>query len=473
MASSSSDPDRSDGKDQQMNPFVAFRRFADSQMSSLMNTVFGISESSPVRRQQAIEEYESMLKKAREINHDQPTSHSAIDPEVERAEHYKQKYRDSLSQIKAEHKATPLTRDERSLEDEELPYDDDDDDQYLLRGERGIERPRFDTKNPGLGDLVPRMPTFGITYLFTSPYSPLYLEQEEIFEEHSGKLRAAFADLLAYQKDQSLLSNNSVRSNAQMSQSDWLADMTGMIIFGKGERRYGWGTFNPLDYYRLISASEFCDQSQAQEYEEDPCPIHDYDIELWRRYDFCNLARRAFGLERGRESDEQIEEKQTGADSEVSHPLWQAIRDEFGKHQRDETLRQWAEEENEQQQATDSKTDEIPTSELDLYHALMDPQLERKDDQRAVFERRANIATKPSVLSTLTTTEQRTLPDGSVTTKVVLKKRFSDGVEELTENVHTQNAPLPQKSVNAESLKRQESASKKPRDENRSGWFWS
>ncbi|KAL8744260.1 MAG: hypothetical protein Q9190_003464 [Brigantiaea leucoxantha] len=43
----------------------------------------------------------------------------------------------------------------------------------------------------------------------------------------------------------------------------------------------------------------------------------------------------------------------------------------------------------------------------------------------------------PSIISTLTTTERNTLPDGSVTTKVVLKKRFSDGSEESSESIHT------------------------------------
>ena len=44
---------------------------------------------------------------------------------------------------------------------------------------------------------------------------------------------------------------------------------------------------------------------------------------------------------------------------------------------------------------------------------------------------------RPSVLSTLTTTERTTDPDGTVRTRVVLKKRFSDGTEENKETVHT------------------------------------
>lgn len=44
---------------------------------------------------------------------------------------------------------------------------------------------------------------------------------------------------------------------------------------------------------------------------------------------------------------------------------------------------------------------------------------------------------KPDILSALTTTQTTRLPDGTVTTKVVLKKRFGDGREEVSESVHT------------------------------------
>ncbi|ETI24532.1 hypothetical protein G647_03901 [Cladophialophora carrionii CBS 160.54] len=46
-----------------------------------------------------------------------------------------------------------------------------------------------------------------------------------------------------------------------------------------------------------------------------------------------------------------------------------------------------------------------------------------------------------SIISTLTTTTTRTLPDGSVETKRVLKRRFADGSEECDERVEVRNAP--------------------------------
>ena len=46
-----------------------------------------------------------------------------------------------------------------------------------------------------------------------------------------------------------------------------------------------------------------------------------------------------------------------------------------------------------------------------------------------------------TIVSTLTTTETRTLPDGSIETKKVLKKSFADGREESNESVEVKNAP--------------------------------
>nr|POE87471.1 hypothetical protein CFP56_30060 [Quercus suber] len=72
---------------------------------------------------------------------------------------------------------------------------------------------------------------------------------------------------------------------------------------------------------------------------------------------------------------------------------------------------------------------------------------------------------KVDVLSSLTTTHTTRLPDGTVTTKVMLKQRFADGREETQEKVHTyqESAGGVQ---HAEKSELREQAGKK-------GWFWS
>ena len=83
----------------------------------------------------------------------------------------------------------------------------------------------------------------------------------------------------------------------------------------------------------------------------------------------------------------------------------------------------------------------------------------------------------PSILSTLTTTETTTLPDGSVRTTTVLKKRFSDGREECNESRRTHHPGLqpsffspPFSQASPDHPKeRKEQTNGKPRK----GWFWS
>jgi hypothetical protein len=69
---------------------------------------------------------------------------------------------------------------------------------------------------------------------------------------------------------------------------------------------------------------------------------------------------------------------------------------------------------------------------------------------------------RPQVLSTLTTTETTRLPDGSVKTTVVLKRRFADGLEERQESTQTSFEEPQPIAPN--------SGGKEP---SRKGWFWS
>jgi hypothetical protein len=91
---------------------------------------------------------------------------------------------------------------------------------------------------------------------------------------------------------------------------------------------------------------------------------------------------------------------------------------------------------------------------------------------------------KDSIVSTMTTTERRTLPDGTVETKRVLKKRFADGREESNESVERQmsspsnsrspvSKPLEKEVASTARQDKQTQTNEKedPRPK-RSGWFW-
>ena len=85
----------------------------------------------------------------------------------------------------------------------------------------------------------------------------------------------------------------------------------------------------------------------------------------------------------------------------------------------------------------------------------------------------------PSIISTLTTTERQVLPDGTVHTKVVLKKRFADGREESNEVEHTTHADSragDTRATNSQdpstSAERAEVADEKKEQKPKRGWFW-
>lgn len=72
-------------------------------------------------------------------------------------------------------------------------------------------------------------------------------------------------------------------------------------------------------------------------------------------------------------------------------------------------------------------------------------------------------ADKPGVLSTLTTTQTTRMPDGSVKTSVVLKRRFADGREETQESTQTSFDDSVAPGVGGD---------REGQKEKKKGWFW-
>lgn len=89
--------------------------------------------------------------------------------------------------------------------------------------------------------------------------------------------------------------------------------------------------------------------------------------------------------------------------------------------------------------------------------------LEKGNSQPAILPTSGQTdSIRPQVLSTLTTTRTTRLPDGSVKTEVVLKRRFSDGHEETQESTQM-SFDQPTTSTAGDSGP----------SENKKGWFWS
>ncbi|KAJ8114732.1 hypothetical protein OPT61_g3455 [Boeremia exigua] len=99
-------------------------------------------------------------------------------------------------------------------------------------------------------------------------------------------------------------------------------------------------------------------------------------------------------------------------------------------------------------------------TELDAYERLLTP----------LPSSLPSSGSQSKILSTLTTTERTIAPDGTVTTKVVLKKRFADGSEQSSETVHTQRGDAVHP-VNGSWKGMQQSPELE--GQKRGGWFWS
>ena len=438
MAPPNENPDQPRTQDDSTNPFIAFRRFADEQVSTLFNSVFGLHtpfDSSSSSPDLSMKDYQTWLQEARD-------SRDRLDREAQEMEKIMDIYTRAHNEQR-EHGPTlgdmqqPASEGEKPLRcpyrpiEQEVPKDSHE----LPFPEVDRHAASYTTPLPPFGMTLPRdflatslpgqqTPSISVAYLIFSPYSPARLEQSQVLREHGIQWRRAFEDLLAVQSGQAISTVASTRPG--MSTSDWLWDMIGIAMRERGrdmqERhqasrstletaRRQPGFLDRFADSRQPENDAYDDDEENGEFDED-----DDDEEEITELDLYN---RFLGL------------GNTAAESDpISSVLGQSASRSFAHLQHDTS----------------------PT------------------------ETESN---KPSILSTLTTTERTTLQDGTVHTKVVLKKKFSDGREESTETVHTQN-PVPQGSAQTQQMakswemdddkseRKQEGKEKKSR-----GWFWS
>ena len=377
-----------DGKDPQpqhkeeLNPFVAFRRFADEQMSSLLHNMLGFSSSSrmtgytddDIGQKEAAERRQRILdERTREDTRETLRALDAICPPDQKV--LRCPYRpDDQEVMRCPYR--PIN--------EEVPPEN--------RAPRPALIDYFFNATPSSEFHAPKSlmgaPIFG--YLLWSPYSPLHLEQDPVLRNQGDKWRRAFEDLTGTQIE---------------------GEMPDREIFEKA----------PLKYWRTMVGGGF------GAYESIPGP------------------------------------EQILGEARAEREGW---KDEF--------------------------------TELDLYERFLGsqypqaapssstsasvPDTNATTSQPIAASTPAEIPTPaPTVTSTLTTTERNTFPDGSVHTKVVLKKRFADGREESTETEHTsyssqteaQGPAKPFVVGEAKDASRKEASEGIAEQARKKGWFWS
>lgn len=299
-------------------------------------------------------------------------------------------------------------------------------------------------------------PAWAIPYILFSPYSPIALERMyskdrlwDFFPRYfpNIKWREPFEDLLRLENQGEMVArrkfnSNDVRENAR----DWIAGMV-----DRGSLGHGWRSVRDRHNgnFTFLRIRDEQYQREQEELEE-----QDY------QYDLATMLP----------ENDRIEDVVPHADDDYLETEYDFLDPELMEAME-------AEEQEEMENAEEAAT------ELELYEHLLG--LKPKPQQSPSPAQDSSTSTQspsqpPSILSTLTTTSRETLPDGSVRTKVVLKKRFADGREESSESVHIVNGhqgqerPSPTKTEDTKPLAGETEKGKKKEDnKKKSGWYWS
>ena len=357
MASPRDPKDPQSQHNEELNPFVAFRRFADEQMSSLLHNILCFPPSSRISST-PFSRYSDGENWQREA--------------VER------------QRVREERDREDMIRDERI--DEEAgeamrvlgfvcPYRPDDQEVPLRN-----RAPRSSKSHPSKS--LMGAPLFG--YLLWSPYSPLHLEQDPVLRNHGDKWRRAFEDLTGTQIKGEMLDREILE---KVPQRYWKTMLGG--AFGGFES--------------IAMPEEILDVAKAKG-------------ECWKdEFTELDLYERFLG--------------------------------------------------NQDPQAASSSATSVPTY----------------TTSRAAMPSTIAETPAPTVTSTLTTTERTTFPDGSVHTKVVLKKHFADGREESTETEHTSYSSQDESRGSVKpflvgegtDISKKEASEGIAQQAKKKGWFWS
>ncbi|KAF9887292.1 hypothetical protein FE257_010287 [Aspergillus nanangensis] len=475
------DPERSNDSRPQPdddNPFVAFRRFADEQISSMLQSVMGLPSivSTP------------------------PPDHWAIFDEQnnKRVDQSRQAQNDDA---KAGESPTSSGQDESGNTDNRVPSrsrwpDSDENSRVKRSGRHGTSSPDlldidfFDSffdkfwfddhvsnrffhpyHRPMFSSMVNEdSPAWPVYYLMFSPYSPLHLERQAHYRSHRDKgvfssimsslrpssdehdpaepqWREAFEDLLRLENGRPMLDREATDVSKQESGRDWLQGLAKRGSLGdhwkyvsgpEGKTRTG------ITYDSFASRADGNKGEDGNTQAEISWSMDDdteaTELDFYGRFltDIEAREREFFG----------------GA---YESPLLRLIfddrrrlRDEHVPSQRsihDDDSKDWLSPVNTDQQTpvSDSKPEEYTSV----------PAIASPPD--------SNFEQKTYVTSTSTSTERVRLSDGSVRTKIIKTQRFSDGREERNETVEVVN---PTQS-NTDPGRKEETGS-----DSNNGWFW-
>ena len=443
------------------SPFIAFRRFADEQMSSLLNLAFGPNSyfsNSSITAKGASQDWDAWSKETCDPGEERQREEeeTASVPDL-----YTSVYRNAsdgeksglLKQIVNENEPLRCSYGksrQKRLSSQELR----DLVAYLRADTRCPSLPRCIGPSQLHSDLLlshmlgPSGPGLALPSpcILQSRDSLIQLEQHKSLSDLDTVCRKAFEDLLSVPRSRGLSNRSSTPSYQAETPSQWVSNIA-TLAMSKGKRQLE----NPDEGYLEIMSRDTDNCSKAKH------NGHVLGQDAWQSAkDGLTNSLFRLSLERAFPTAEQKQALVTNASTNRTEG--DADKDNEGRH--------------------------TGATELDLYEHFLKTQQSPSANHTAstsrIFahlEQDSSAMTETnskesSPLSMLTITEKTTLQDGATHTKVVRKKQFSDGREERTETVCTQNA-LPRKSTTSvtEDTSKQEGGRNGENDKR--GWFWS
>ncbi|KAG9852076.1 hypothetical protein KCU77_g6949, partial [Aureobasidium melanogenum] len=271
----------------------------------------------------------------------------------------------------------------------------------------------------------------GIDWFRHSPYSPIQLEQHSTAHQHGGKWRAAFEDLLCAHLEKPQVAHEAWKAEDSIAASD-----------PDNQTLYNHWAQPGIDWMLGLQCRGILPPQLPSLYNITPLETKKLDREFgkivsgisnfWTPYgravydDFTQLAR----IVASPDAEGLVVRSNMQPDTELDmyERLWMAKED----HGKEET--------------------EAPKSLTTPNNDLSAPSPKNEE------------AEKSSIIAVMTTTEMRTMPDGTVYTKRVLKKRFSDGTEENREEESTGPSEPDNKSNSGDGDHELQ--------DKKGGWFW-
>ncbi|KAA8643045.1 hypothetical protein EYZ11_008252 [Aspergillus tanneri] len=456
------------------NPFDAFRRFADEQVASMLQSVVGLPSmvNPPSSGQWSVftddpcyardSNYRQRQNDDATGNGEQPSGSGAANDAANnppcRSENHWRTHRFRR------HEVSDIDSFVDSFFDK-FWFDD-----RFSRFFHPYQRPMFSSV---IRDEPHAWP---VTYLMFSPYSPLHLERQAQYRSHRDRglfsslmsslkpssdsdqsepqWREAFEDLLRLENGKPVLDRSPTDISKQESGKEWLQGLVKRGSLGDrwayvpGTDGRSWSTImfggssSKEDDHKQLENEDLDNNVKAEFSWDFKEPESVTELDIYDRF-LNDIEARGREFFRARDSPLLrllLEDRQGAKDNHTPSQI----------ESRHEDTDNWLE------LVSGGQTNPVPDTA---------PATEQSTSNQSAIVETSTAEQQPYVISKKSTTQRVRLADGSIQTKTIKTKRFSDGYEESNESVEVVN-PSQHNRVPADQ------ENEPAPDQNKSGWFW-